>query len=154
MPRDAVVALGHPWRGDDGVALRVLDLLRKDSRLPSSVQLIDAAGSSMAALHALSGRDKVLFIDCATMGEKPGVWRRFHPSDARSLKALPHLSLHEGDLFETLEAAEALDDTAKEVVILGIEPESVEMGSTLSPALENRLGEYVDQVVAEFTRNT
>jgi hydrogenase maturation protease len=150
VARDAVVALGHPWRGDDGVGLRVLELLKADSRLSRDVDLIDAAGNSLAALHSLSGRRKVLFVDCASMGEKPATCRRFLPSEVRSKKTMPHLSLHEGDLLETLEMARTLGDTAQEVVILGIEPFSVEMGAQLSPALEGRLGEYVDCVIAEF----
>jgi len=151
VARDAVVALGHPWRGDDGVGLRVLERLKGDSRLPPDVDLIDAAGSSMTALHSLSGRRKVLFIDCASMGEKPGTCRCFLPSEVRSQKVMPRLSLHEGDLMETLESAKALGDTAQEVVILGIEPQSVEMGAALSPALEGRLDEYVSRVIAEFS---
>ncbi len=152
MARDAIVALGHPFRGDDGVGLRVLERLKGDPRLSPEVDLIDAAGSSLKALHALSGRRKVLFIDCAAMGEKPGACRRFLPDEASSRKANPHLSLHEGDLFETLEAAKTLGDTAEEVVILGIEPKTVEMGSTLSPELETRLEEYASSAIAEFER--
>jgi hydrogenase maturation protease len=151
VARDAIVALGHPCRGDDGVALRILERLKGDTRLPPDVDLIDAAGSSMAALHALSGRRKVLFIDCASMGEKPGAFRRFLPSEVRSLKVLPRLSMHEGDLLETLEAAKALGDTAQEVVILGIEPQTVEMGVALSQVLEERLEEYILKVIGEFS---
>ena len=152
MAPNAVVALGHPFRGDDGVGLKVLELLREDKRLPKDVDLIDAAGSSMAAFHALSGRRKVLFIDCASMGGEPGECRLFRPSDVATRKTLAGLSLHEGDLLQTLEAALQLGDTAEEVLILGIEPQDVGMGAGLSEALQKRLSEYVSRVIEVFGR--
>jgi len=152
VARDAVVALGNPLMGDEGVGPAILDLLRDDPRLPSSVDLIDTSGFILTALHALKGRRKVVFVDCAFMGETPGALRRFLPSQARSEKSLPGLSLHEGDLLKMLETARSLDATAEEVVIYGIEPARVGPRQGLSPELCGNLEKYAESVLDEFLK--
>ncbi len=150
MKQDAVVALGNPLMGDEGAGPAVLERLRVDLDLGERVDLIDSAGSSMTALHALSGRRKVVFVDCGYMGEEPGTLKRFLPRQAVSEKNMPRLSLHEGDLMQVLEMAELLGDGAREVVVFGIEPERLGPGAGLSARLRSRLDEYARRIRAEF----
>ena len=150
MARDAVVALGNPLMGDEGIGPALLERLRKHPLFSSQVDLLDTAGSILNALHALKGKHKVVFLDCALMGLRPGDYRRFLPSQAQSGKTLPGLSLHEGDLLGMLETARLLGESAKEVVIFGIEPERVEPGIGLSATLTARMGQYVDEISKEF----
>ncbi len=151
MNRDAVVALGNPLMGDEGVGPALLDLLREQTPLPTSVDLIDSAGSILTALHALRGRRKVVFLDCALMGLKPGEFRRFLPSQVKTEKVLPRLSLHEGDLFEMLETAKLLGETAEEIVIFGFEPSEVCPRKGLSGPLTAQLENYISRIVLEFS---
>ena len=150
MKKDAVVALGNPLMSDEGVGPAVLNLLRHDPRRPSSLELIDTGGSILSALHALKGRDKVVFVDCARMGLAPGALRRFLPPEVRSQKSLAGLSLHEGDLLKMLETADTLEANAKEVVIYGIEPVQMGPGEGLSPELSANLQKYADDILREF----
>jgi hydrogenase maturation protease len=150
MKRDAIVALGNPLMGDEGVGPALLELLRKDPRLPPSVDLIDTVGTILTALHALKGRRKVVFLDCGLMGLEPGAFRRFISSQVRTEKTLPRLSLHEGDLMQMLETAAQLGETAEETVIFAVEPERVEPGLGLSDLLKNKLKSYVDEILKEF----
>ncbi len=150
MKRDAVVALGNPLMGDEGVGPTLLERLRDTGILPPSVDLLDSAGSILSALHTLRGRRKVVFLDCALMGLKPGEFRRFLPSQVKTEKVLPRLSLHEGDLFEMLETAKMLGETAEEMVIFGFEPAEVCPRRGLSDVLTAQLGNYLDQVAREF----
>ena len=113
---------------------------------------MDLGTGGLAVLHALEGRRKVVFADCAFMGEAPGTMRRFTPEQVRSRKVRARRSLHEGDLLGTLELAERLGRCPGEVVIFGVEPASTEPHPGLSPVLEARVGEYVEHVVAEAAR--
>jgi hydrogenase maturation protease len=150
MGRDAIVALGNPFMGDEGVGPALLEKLRAQSHSLPQVELIDTAGSILSALHALKGRRKVVFLDCALMGLSPGEFRRFLPDQARTEKNLPGLSLHEGDLLGMLATARLLDESAEEVVIYGIEPAQVEQGEGLSEVLSSRMDEYIREILREF----
>ncbi len=151
MDRDAIIALGNPLMGDEGIGVFILERLRRDSRLPLSVDLIDTAGSILTALHSLSHHHKVVFLDCALMGEVPGTIRRFLPGQVKSEKTLPRLSLHEGDLLEMLETAKNLGESAEEVVIYGIEPEFMSPKIGLSETLAKNLQGYIDGILGEFS---
>jgi hydrogenase maturation protease len=136
---------------DDGVGVRIVEHLAETvgGRRPD-VEFVDLGTSMMAAVHAMAGREKAVFVDCAMMGETPATCRRFGPGEVRSGKALPRMSLHEGDLLQGIHISETLGECPGEIVIIGIQPESVEPGEELSPALSERLEEYAQAVMAEL----
>lgn len=143
-----LIALGNLLMSDEGVGVRVLEALRAEGA--PGVDFLDSGNSGMRVLHSLEGRRKAVFVDCAFMGTEPGTIKRFTTRDVESRKALPGLSLHEGDLVRTLELAERLGTLPAETVILGIEPASVEPGPDLTPILKARFEGYLEAVRAEL----
>lgn len=137
--------------GDEGIGVHVVRALAERLAGREDVELTDlGAGAGLPALHAMQGRERAVFIDCALMGEAPGAIRRFTPETVRSARKLAGASLHEGDLLGTLELATRLGERPPEVVIFGIEPASMAPATELSPALAERFEEYLDAVAAEL----
>jgi hydrogenase maturation protease len=118
--------------------------------VPEGVDVLDLGTSGMSVLHELAGRQKAIFVDCALMGEPPGTLRRFTPDDVMSRKVQTRVSLHEGDLLNTIALARRLGTCPDDVVIFGIEPSAVEPGDELSSLLAAKLNDYVDAVRAEL----
>jgi hydrogenase maturation protease len=147
-----VVGLGNDLMADEGIGPAVVR--RVAERVPAGAEVVDAGTRLMAALHAMAGRRKVVFVDCAFMGQAPGTLRRFGPDEVQTRKVATGPSLHEGDLLTVLRLSKELGECPPEVVIFGIEPERVGPGMELSPALARRLGEYVRNVEAELERET
>lgn len=145
-----LIALGNVLMSDEGIGVRVVERLAAPAGRFPGVDFLDAGTSGMAAVHALPGRRKAVFVDCARMGEPAGALRRFTPEQVISLKDLPGLSLHEGDLLSILKLSEQLGERPAEVVIFGIQPGRIEPGLDLSPALASRLDEYVARVGKEL----
>ncbi len=137
-----VIGLGNPLMSDEGIGIHLLQALSADAGRHPDADFVDAGTAGFKALHAIAGRRKAVFIDCAMMGEAPGTIRRFSPDEVRSRKALPRFSLHEGDLLDTLEISRKLGECPADVVIFGIEPVSMAPGQELSDLLRSRLGEY------------
>ena len=152
MRETLVAGLGNPLVGDEGVGIHVVRRLMDGppDHFPD-VEFADLGASMMAAVHAMAGRRKVVFIDCALMDEEPGTLRRFAPEEVRSVKALPRLSLHEGDLMQAVELSRALGECPEEVVIIGIEPAYVGPCEDLSEPLQARMDDYVQAVLDELT---
>ncbi|HOW98245.1 MAG TPA: hydrogenase maturation protease [Kiritimatiellia bacterium] len=146
-----VIGLGNPLMADEGVGVRLVERLAAQSGRFPGVKFLDAGTSGMVALHAMRGLRKAVFVDCALMGEAPGAIRRFTPDQAASLKKLPGLSLHEGDLFGILELSKQLGECPPEVVIFGIQPSNLEPAPGLSDTLTARLPEYEAAVRAEIS---
>ena len=145
-----VIGLGNTLMSDEGVGVRVVQrLLDFAGRFPL-VDFVDAGTGGMSILHLIRGRDKAIFIDCAKMGEEPGVIRKFTPQELKSTKVLTHQSLHEADLIKVIDLARQLGQCPAEIIIFGIEPQAVKPGYELSKTLADRFDEYVTMIRKEL----
>lgn len=145
MKPTAIIGMGNPLMSDEGIGIHVIARLQQ-TILADRTDILDLGTSGMRALHELEGRDMVVFVDCALMGTEPGTIRRFTPEDVETKKIQPRISLHEGDLLNTLALAKRLGTAPERIVIFGIEPKTIDPGETLSPALAARLDQYVATV--------
>jgi hydrogenase maturation protease len=145
-----VVGIGNALMTDEGVGVAVVRGLMSSPALSGEVDFVEAGTSLMAVVHAIAGRRKAVLVDCACMDEGPGTIRRFSPDMVVSRKGLDRLSLHEGDVLEALKLSQRLGEYPGELVVYGIQPQSVEPGETLSPALRDRIDEYVTTVSADL----
>ena len=141
-----VIGLGNLLMADDGIGVHVVQHLAAGAEAGRGVDYIDAAGRLTSVLHWMQGKARAIFVDCAMQGTEPGTICRYSPEEAASKKVLFRLSLHEGDLLETLDLSRRLGLCSAEVLIFGIEPEYVGCGMDLSDRLRGRLDEYVAAV--------
>ena len=135
---------------DEGVGVAVIERLQSLAERYPDVEFLDAGTGGMAILHRIDGREKVVFVDCAFMGEEPGAIRRFAPDQVRSTKVLAHQSLHEVDLFKILDLAEQLGQAPRRVVIFGIQPEVVTNRMGLSKMIADRMEQYIEVIRSEL----
>ena len=75
---------------------------------------------------------------------------RFLPEEVRSAKIQTRLSLHEGNLLDTITLAKQLELCPDEIVFYGIQPEKIGWGDGLSPALEERISSYAETIEKEY----
>ncbi len=145
-----VIGLGNPMMTDEGIGVAIVERLQQSADLPDDVEVIDLGTGGLSVLHEIKGRNKAVFVDCAYMNATPATMRRFTPDEVRSAKLQTRLSLHEGDLLQTLELARQLGDLPPEIVIFGIEPEQVTFNLGLSDVLKPRLDDYVTTICQEL----
>jgi hydrogenase maturation protease len=145
-----VVGLGNGIMTDEGVGIHVLSRLLSSSDHDGDVEFVQAGSSLMAVVHAIAGRRKAVIVDCAWMDEAPGTMRRFSPEEVVSRKGMRHLSLHEGDLLDALRLSRKMEEYPGEVVVYGVQPETVGLGESLSPTLQARIDEYTCAILADL----
>ncbi len=146
----AVLGLGNPLMADEGIGCRIIEnFLTQADRYPH-IDFIDAGTGGMTILHLIAGRQKVILIDCAHMGTKPGTIKRFTPDDVQSVKKLAHQSPHEADILKILAMAKQLGQYPDKVIIFGIEPEKIEPKQKLSEPLAKKLDDYIAAISSEL----
>lgn len=143
MNRKGVICLGNPLRGDDGIS-KVLIRELKEEGLPSGVEIFDVGTGGINALHVLERLDKVIIVDAVSFGGSPGDHVFFEPGEVSSLLA-PKNS-HESDLLKVLELSKSLDEMPEKVLIMGVQPKDTSMGEGLSPKLEEKVPELLDEL--------
>ncbi len=151
MKKDIVVlGLGNPLMTDEGIGPGLIEEFQNNPEQFGDIEFIDAGTGGMSLLYLIADRKKVVIIDCACMQTEPGTIRRFTPDDVESVKELSHHSLHEIDILKVLELAKELGQCPEQIVIFGIEPESIEVDQKLSETVSARIPEYIKAISNEL----
>ena len=148
LPATLVIGLGNSLRGDDGVGVRVAQILAAQA-LPDDVEVVDGGTQGLGIVNLMEGRQRVILVDAADVGIDSGEFVRFTLDEARLLGDDRHLSVHAAGLRDALLLAQALEVLPDEVVIFGVQPVNLEWDSTLSPQVEAALPSLVAAVLAE-----
>lgn len=128
--RIAIVGIGNTLRSDDAAGILIARRLMESRFLRDldSVTVIDAGHApenSTAQLRRFAP-DIVLLVDAADMGEQPGIIRLIEMEEIEGLSASTHslpLSMLSRYLNWELKC---------EVILLGIQPESIDVGEMVS----------------------
>ncbi|MFB6200607.1 MAG: hydrogenase maturation protease [Halorhabdus sp.] len=136
----AVVALGNPYRRDDGVGPALVDRLR-DRDLPA-VDCLDLGDAGFDLVHVAMDYDAVVIVDAVDFGGDPGETAVFDPANANALS--DQTGTHGTDAFELLEVAGRLRGVSPPVRVLGVQPGEMGFGEDLSPAVTDAVPEAAD----------
>ena len=150
MKPTLIICLGNPLMRDEGIGIRLAPELSQKLAEDPDVEILDLGTGGLTIMHAIAGREKIVFVDCALMNEAPGVMRRFTPDEVVSKKIKTRYSVHEGDLLEILKLSTDMGECPDNIVIFGIEPREVAPGEGLSEELQSNIRHYVDTILKEL----
>lgn len=137
-----LIGLGNYTASDDAVGVRVIEHLTARD-LVRDFQAIDLGARSLDLIaYLVPETTAILLVDAAALGLAAGEYRFFEPAAVETQKPLSGMSTHEGDVLRVLALARATGASIPPLLFMGIQPQSLEPGLGLSPALESRLGEY------------
>jgi hydrogenase maturation protease len=145
-----VIGVGNVWRGDDAVGLLVARRLRE--RLGPSVEVIEAEGDGLALLDLIEGIDHVILIDAVKGVGQPGATVRLDLSAESRWGTVAPCSTHAIGVADAIDLARALGRLPKQIILYGIEIESVDAGASLSGSVCEGLDAVVEQVIQEVER--
>jgi hydrogenase maturation protease len=149
-----IICLGNPLMRDEGIGIRLASELLTHLDENPDVEVLDLGTGGLSVIHAIAGREKIIFVDCAVMGKTPGTMLRFTPEQVRSTKVRMRYSLHEGDLLNTLELSRRLGECPDDIVIFGIEPKEIARGESLTSELQRNIQQYVQTILKEIDTST
>jgi hydrogenase 3 maturation protease len=154
----AILGVGNRLRGDDAVGCIVCEELQKSgpsslvSRLSSvcAPYVLDCGSTPENYLQPVADRKptRILVVDCCSFGARPGEWRLFSRPEIDEL-SYGLLSTHTLPLTLTIEMLSL--ETGATIELLGIQPEQIEFGTDLSPAVRAVLPALV-QFVSDWAR--
>ncbi len=145
-----IIGIGNVLMQDEGIGCKLIEELEKHAGEYPDVEFLDAGLAGLSVVHYLEKRKKAVFIDCADMKTSPGTIKKFSPGDVSSIKTLPKQP-HEADLVKILKICKFLEKSPEEIVIFGIQPQSVEPGNELTSALKDKIQDYVSMILKEIS---
>jgi hydrogenase maturation protease len=143
-----IMAVGNSFYGDDGIGAAVLEQIRKADVFPGA-ELFDAHTDALSLLDHLSPGEAHVIIDAAEMGLPPGEVAWFRPEDVRLKIQSDHLSMHGFGLAETFAMARQLGRLPEELIIVGVQPQRIEINQGLSDAVAAAVPRIISIIQAE-----
>lgn len=147
-----VLGMGNLLLKDEGIGVHVAHAVQEMTS-PDNVELEVIDGGTLPdAPLSFEEVDKLIVVDAVRAGGEPGAIYRFHPEDIK-LNDRMLTSLHQISLLESLRLMEGFGQKPKpkDVVIIGIEPEDMNLGLELSPKLQQRIPQIIEVVLEEVS---
>jgi hydrogenase maturation protease len=150
MGKTLVLGVGNLLLSDDGVGVHTIRRLQEVAQLPEEVQVLDGGTMGLDLLYYLEGVSHLLIVDAVETGGPPGTLTRIAGEQVPaylSLKMSPHVGLP-----DMLFAAKLRDLYPEEVVVWGVQPETIEVGLDLSPSVAAQVDVLVEKILEELTQ--
>ena len=147
--RAVVLGIGNTILTDEAAGVRAVELLEQRYRMPYNVLVIDGGTSGMEMIEDLSNLDFLIVIDVFKTGAAPGTVVKI-AGDEIPVFFRRKLSPHQIALPDVLASLELLDTMPKEIVVLGVEPISLELGMEMTDTIAERVPELVELAAAEL----
>ncbi len=147
-----IIGCGNIIAGDDGVALLVIEELKKLS-LPS-VELVEGRILGLDLLDYFMDTDKVIVIDAVATGNRKGVLYRLEGKDIEAMSRDNIISLHQLGIAEVLKIGTMLyaDRISRNIILIGIEIGYVENNFSMevSSSLKETVPLAVEKILEEI----
>jgi hydrogenase maturation protease len=141
--RPRVLALGNPYRQDDGVGPWMAEQLRQ-----AGLEVLEVGDDLTRLVEGLAGADEAWVIEAVASSQPPGTLHVLEVGSA-PLAAFERLSSHTFGLSEALELARALGVLPPRTVILGIEGRCFGSGEGLSPEVMDAARKLLQAILAD-----
>lgn len=144
-----VMGLGNTLLSDEGVGVAVVGELERRFAPDRRVTFLDGGCSSMDVMDQVADHAALVVVDSIASSEPPGTVRVF------SGEAVPaffqqRMSPHQMGLADMLASLRLIDCEVKEIVLVGIVPQSLELGldltETCAAAVEVAVEAVADQI--------
>ncbi len=149
-PLVTLIAVGNPYRRDDGVGAAVLAAVGESLGPDPRVRLAELDGEPVRMMQTWEGSSTVWIVDATSSDRRPG---SLHEVDARRLGegAGSWRGVGGGHALgprEAIELAAGLDRLPAEIRVLGIEGETFDHGEGLTPAVAAAVPVAADRLIS------
>ena len=144
-----VLGLGNVVCQDDGAGIAAIHKLIREYELPEGVLALDGGTLGLSLLPLVDSAEQVIMVDAIRAEGAPGTLVRIE-GDEVAPAVYERLSPHQIGVADLLAGASLLDRYPDRVVLIGVVPESVDLGLGRTPAVEASIPELVERVVQEL----
>ena len=149
MSQITVLGIGNILLQDEGFGVRVVEELQRRYRFSDTVQLLDGGTLGLDLLGFIDGTVKLLILDAVDGEAAPGTFFRFE-GDALQTYFHEKVSLHELGVKEILISLELAEKKVQEVIIIGVQPQSLDLGLELTAVIASKVDMVIDAVIRQL----
>lgn len=142
-----VIGVGNILMQDEGAGPRIAEFLRNNYKFEPEIEIIDGGTLGLDLLPYIEKYKKIIIVDVVDFGKEPGFIKilkgdEIHPY----LKT--KLSVHHVGVQDLIEVARLMGYMPEELVLAGIQPESIDLGLDLTPTVAGKLKELTEEILS------
>jgi hydrogenase maturation protease len=150
--RVVVLGVGNVLMSDEGVGPHAVAALARAYETPPGVEFVDGGTSAMELVEDMAGADLLVIMDAVRSGAAAGELVRIAGDEVPRFFTRK-LSPHQIGIGDVLASLELMGESPRETVLLGVEPESMDIGMELSAPVAAAVPALVTQVLGELDRH-
>jgi hydrogenase maturation protease len=147
-----ILGVGNVLCTDDGLGPYAIKVLEAQFEFPDDVEVIDVGTPGLDFTPYLADARMVIVLDTIKGEEPAGTLRLLRDREIVAKPPPSRMSPHEPGLREALMATEFGDCSPREILLVGVVPESTGQGTRLSDAVAGAVPKVVEQVLEELKR--
>jgi hydrogenase maturation protease len=147
--RAVLLGVGNILLSDEGVGVRLVERYAATYRLPEWVQVLDGGTCAMEMLEELENLDLLIIADCVRVGQPPASLVVLKDEAVPAFFRM-RVSPHQVGLSDVLATLHLTERAPKRVVVIGVQPVSMDLGMELTSAVQARLPEALAAIRAAF----
>lgn len=151
MEKIVILGIGNILLQDEGLGVKVIQSLHENYRFPENVQVLDGGTLGMGLISFLEGTDKLIIVDAISGELPPGSIYELREGQVKAYFD-QKISLHDLGIQDVLATMDVLGKSISEVLVFGIQPQTIDVGLNLSHVVETGIPRLrnlvVDQLIA------
>lgn len=141
-----VLGIGNILLQDEGFGVRVVETMNAGYSFPENVQVLDGGTLGMELLRYVMDTDKLLIVDAVSGDLPPGSLYEF-ANDAVKAYFKEKVSMHELGIQDVLAALSILEKPVQDIVVIGVQPEVMDIGLELTLKVAEQVPAVVDRIL-------
>lgn len=142
-----VLAIGNKLLSDEGAGLHVLEALNKHYPETDHVTYMDGGTLSFTLAGAVEDADNLIVIDAAQLKSQPGTVDCMLDEQMDQFLGNCKRSVHEIGLLDLLDITRLTDNLPKRRALIGIQPETIDWGDSLTESVQQAVPVAMEYVV-------
>lgn len=110
------------------------------------MEIIDGGTLGLDLLPLIEGKDKILIVDAVDFRKEPGHIGIIEDDDIPST-LFAKLSVHHIGLSDVLYAAKLMDIKPSKIRLIGIQPQSLDVGLDVTECISGKIGKIIDLII-------
>lgn len=140
-----ILGIGNTLYSDEGIGVHALYALEEKFGTDNQVELFDGSTDGMSLLGPVEDTDYLIVIDAINAGKEGGTILELRGNDIPAYYGIK-MSIHQLGFQEVLLAAKLRERFPKNIVMIGMQPTSLELGVGLSEVNEAQLPELLKKI--------
>lgn len=141
-----IIGVGNILMQDEGVGPKIAEFLKNNYIFEPEIEIIDGGTLGLELLPYIEKYNKLLIVDVVDFGKEPGYIKILRGEEIPPyLKT--KLSVHHVGVQDLLEVARLMGYIQDELILIGIQPESIDLGLDLTPTVAGKLNLMIEKIL-------